>query len=478
LKRNYLWLSLSILLATAVCYPIIDPDIFMYLSFGRLMMGQGAIPASDPYVYTDSTWLIYHEWLSCLVFYFFFFIGGYPGLLVMRVGLWLTALWAMIRSGRKWQLPEIPMAIVIVVTLLSCVHRFIDRASFFSDLMLCFLTAYFLATKRPSRRVLFFLPALFVFWVNLHPAFVLGLAVYSLYLISRPLSDWPRVGLSFVSCSLACLLNPRFFEGAIFPLQRAFEPDFKKFREMTFEWMSPFKQPFLSTMEVKFFLVLIVATLALFVWRFAKKREVPIFALLAFIFYLYVAQEAVRFLTTTALSITMITFFLMRDLKFPIATKWERMIKPVLSVIAIVASIYIFEKGYPATSGPRHFGAGVNAADFPIGAVAFIQEHGLKGRIFNQYEWGSYLVWTLNEKDSIFIHTFHSDPKLLSDVYYGMGKSKEQFEAMVSKYDIRYALLEKHYYPTKPIIFQNLEGWKIIFEDHISVLWQRPGSER
>ena len=40
---------------------------------------------------------------------------------------------------------------------------------------------------------------------------------------------------------------------------------------------------------------------------------------------------------------------------------------------------------------------------FPTRAVAFLQNHPPRGRIFNHYDWGGYLIWKLYPSTPVFI---------------------------------------------------------------------------
>ncbi len=445
-----------------------------------MVFESGRIPELDPFLYTFQNWNVLHQWLANLTFYVFYWVGGAWGLLVLKITLWSLCFALLIRNGKRWGIQPALTALIVTLTFIACAYRYIDRASLMSDLILAALVTLFLNNDAPKRKWLWFLPLLFAVWVNLHAGFVIGLAFVSVYLIAEcifaKLKTNPIQNFAILTlCYLACLVNPRFVHGALFPLTTAFKPEWALYRAINFEWMPTFRDPFLSTWEVRALILLLIFTaisLAISSWRAPKKS---VFAITAFCLYLYLAQDAARFLSTSALGFSVIALYAIRENRFQLKDRVDRFLRWGFATLFAAGAIWIVFNGYEPATGLRKFGVGIDPESFPVEAVKHIKEKNLKGAIFNQYEWGSYLAWTLGPEKRLFIHGHIDDPKLLAGDYYGMSRSKEIFDSTVSRFDIRYFLLNRNILAMnpKPQLVDYLANWKVIYYDDTSVLWAR-----
>ncbi|HVK62782.1 MAG TPA: hypothetical protein VM432_14590 [Bdellovibrionales bacterium] len=477
--KTFLQIGFAILLTLILCTPVQDGDVFFYLSLGRLFFENGQIPAQDPFLYTFKDWNILHQWLSFPVFYAFqqafAWWNEVAGLVVLRMLLWAGIFQILFIRSSKWNIQDSFIYVLFLFSLVAASYRFIDRASTISDLILIGLTALLLDRDSLSRRTLIALPFVFALWVNLHAGFIIGLAFFSAYVVAQGKNATRALWLCLGASYLACLINPRFFEGVYFPLYTAFKPEWAMYRAINFEWMPTFREPFSSTWEVKALVVLLVLSAMLMARVFIKNPKRNIFPVFAFIIYLYLAQNAVRFLATSSLGFVLLILYCIHEIGFSIPEKWEKRARVALAAIFIAAITYVGMNGYTPVSGHRRIGIGIDESWFPVGAVKFIEEKNLGGRIFNQYEWGSFLIWRMQPYDRLFIHTHIDDPKLLVNDYYGTGRTKEDFNATVNKYQIQFFLLDAKTLAMNPApqLLSFLSDWKIIYQDSTAVLWAR-----
>jgi hypothetical protein len=83
----------------------------------------------------------------------------------------------------------------------------------------------------------------------------------------------------------------------------------------------------------------------------------------------------------------------------------------VVNVLVIVAASVLL--GYGAIKH-RVFQHGIAAQRYPVGAVNFIKEQQLGGKIFNSMGWGGYLIWNLQGKVTVFVDGRMLDPTRLA----------------------------------------------------------------
>ena len=434
LKKNLIWLFFFPVLFVALVFPIQDGDLFFYLSMGRLILQTSQIPASDPFLFSFQDWHVYHEWLSYIFFYGSFVLAGYTGVILFKAFLWLSIFAGILFCARRWKIQDGLTCTILILAAVTCSHRFVERASLFSDLLFTLITAILLAPKLPSRKIQCIFPLIFVFWVNTHAGFPTGLFLLSGYVVlqGKKSPGWLRLTLAF--SYLACLVNPDFIHGALYPFKTIFKPEWAIYRSINTEWLPTFQSAFLSTWEVKSLIVLMIISAGLVSYRLWKAPRESLFLLFVFIINVYLAQNASRFMCTSALGFSLVILVALHSIGLQTPNWLEKYSKIIFPMIFISGFIWILNFGYRPASGQRDFGFGVDLPSFPAKAVDYIKDHHLKGHFFNQYEWGSYLIWTLGFEKSFFIHSHIDNPLYFKNDYYGMSRSQEFFDETDIKY--------------------------------------------
>jgi hypothetical protein len=243
-----------------------------------------------------------------------------------------------------------------------------------------------------SRFAQWFLPFLFVLWVNIHGAFVAGLALVVLFLTERFV--WPAPALSrstVLGLGVACLgvlvLNPRgvYLFGYL-------ADELSRSHPIT-EWQSTS----IAAEHASFFclsaLVLValffgrrlkpywtsLAALGLLVLAFRHQRHIPVFALCAVPFLanqLDAGGKRVSELWCGSLS------------------------GPTRSLVAgLLLAVALFQGGY-SLRRPLQAQSALEyvPSDYPYGAVRFMYESGCTGNVALPLEWGEFVLWHLNDQ--------------------------------------------------------------------------------
>ena len=148
-----------------------DTDTFYHLASGRWMFENGQVLDRETFSFVapGRPWLNFYWLFQCLLFGSWW-IGGYPGVLVLRAVVLLATAnlllaWIHRRTGGAW-------AETVTFGLLAFslyVPRALNmRAHVFSYLFLLFLVWRLESFGRGSRRFDPVLPALCVLWANIH----------------------------------------------------------------------------------------------------------------------------------------------------------------------------------------------------------------------------------------------------------------------------------------------------------------------
>lgn len=173
--------------------------------------------------------------------------------------------------------------------------------------------------------------------------------------------------------------------------------------------------------------------------------------------------------------------------RFNMALKWST---------AIVIIIFF----YQIFRGLWHITFSFNEQGFyPSKAVNYLSNNLPKGNIFSEYNWGGYLIWKLPEK-KIFIsglmpswigndQTEYESQNAMED-YMRIIIKPDEYKPIFEKFGIDTVLISKPTTKTLPKILSYVkspadnsreslnsklleDNWKVVYEDDVSVVYQR-----
>ncbi len=224
----------------------VDPDLWWHLRTGQWIVDTGHVPHSDPFSFTRAghTWVA-HEWLSEVVFYELWKHGG-AAVLIVFSAIITTAGFMLL----YWRCPVRGHWAAAVITLgaLVAAPAWGVRPQMFT-FTLASLLLWLLERGENRPRLLFWIPPLFLLWLNLHGGFALGpvlLLAYGAGVILETAfgnTPWPearpillRVSLLLVACLLLVPLNPSGTQLYRYPFDTLRSPWMRAFIG---EWHSP-----------------------------------------------------------------------------------------------------------------------------------------------------------------------------------------------------------------------------------------------
>jgi hypothetical protein len=385
----FLALFLVCAMAAANLQRMVDPDLFWQARAGEdiLRAGRVVLPDSWTYLFEGRPW-VNQQWLSQILMAKAFDWGGYAGLQVLK-GLLAGATVLLLAGALKKRAWEVRL--LCAGLFIACNARyFLFRTHLFS--FLCMAALLFLLERvPPGRRLLGLLP-LFALWANLHALFGLGLAVLGLWTgvhwlqrerrwtfsaLSEPLSVMPAAA--------ATLVNP--FGAGVW--RTALETLGHAESFLVTEWWPVWKYPFLANAG---FYGLVVLTVLLAV-LYPRRLHWP--SLVAGGFVVLLGVKSVRFTSDATLPLLPLVARLMEG-----AGDWAEArlgkLRETLSALAsgalaaFAAASLSWLMARPVVT-PRR----TPRQDYPVAAVSYMRAHGLQGKIFNEFDWGGFLAWSM-----------------------------------------------------------------------------------
>ncbi len=195
--------ALGVGIATLACLSPVQNDTWWHLRSGQEMARAHTWLFEDRFSSTAYGQFFWNQsWLSQLIFYGLFLVGGLPLLTLVCATAIVTA-WAIL-----WRLVHGPFTdrlLLVAAALASATATWSIRPQAFSVLLTMIVVSR--ATTDRWRA----LPWLFLLWANLHAGFVMGLALLIATVLSALVRDrnrfWTRAWWT-AACGLATLVTP------------------------------------------------------------------------------------------------------------------------------------------------------------------------------------------------------------------------------------------------------------------------------
>lgn len=227
-----------------------DPGVGWHLKNGEIISRSGEVPRSDPFLATERRAWVADQWLSDLILFKLYALGGWELLYVTFAGVWIVTFFGVLFPALQRQSGSALASLASVLVAFKCAQvHFILRPVVLS--LLCFAMVFVVIREMSrcdfvSRAFRFLRGALLVFlfvvWSNLHPAFILGLLVVLVTLVARTLeakkfdATCGQLAALALLCMAATLANPYTIglHKSILALSRS-----EYFMQLNQEWLPP-----------------------------------------------------------------------------------------------------------------------------------------------------------------------------------------------------------------------------------------------
>ena len=450
----------------------VDTDFWWHLKVGEDILATHHWPTTDTYSFSapGQPWLA-AEWLGDVLFAGVERIGGLRALdvlLVVMSAAIILALYGLcsLRSGNS----KASFVAVVVLTILSLpVFNFRPQMLGFLFIVLTLTALERFRQGRPA--ALWFLPVLFLIWVNTHGSWTIGLLVILVYwasglkeirvgsveTIAWTTAQRERILLIVFLCVAVLPITPYGTKLAFFPFQ--FVNSLPVNLTSINEWQP---MPF-NLFGAKLFLALIFGW---FVAQLVYRSKWRLEELTLFFFGTAMACLHVRFL------LVFVPFF--APLLATLLARWipgyerekdQYWINAGLMTATLAAMIHYF---------PRTTEIEKNIATmYPSGAVAFMHAHSLPGPLFNSYGFGGYLEWAGGGRTKVFIDgrgELYEPGGVFAD-YMHISLLKPGALAVLHSYQVKACLLDRD--QPLAVFLAALPEWQTVYSDKVSVVLAR-----
>jgi hypothetical protein len=480
---DMLFLSIFIYLSLTKGMALLkDCDTGYHIRAGEWIISHLSVPHHDMFSFLTPPlpWTA-HEWLSEIIMALIHGAFGLTGVVLFFTGI-LALVSMLLFRMLKYEGGNILLAvfIVLLVTISSQVH-WLARPHVFS--LLIFLVWYWILEeyRLHGTNRLYLLPPIMLLWVNLHGGYLAGFMLLAIYLLgelpdcyspegekrSQARQRLKTLSIATAICVPVSCINPYGYHILLFPFNLVSN---KLIMDSVSEFMSPnFHEP----TPFKYLLLFLVTVLA-----FSRER-LRLVELLLLLVFLNMSLFSVRHIPLFAIVSAPILMrqadLILKSSPNRFAALFEKKARNIAAIdvtsggilwpiAAICAMVWL-----AAAGNIQH---GFDPKTKPVAAANFIEKANLAGNMFNNDEFGDYVIYAAWPRYKVFF-----DGR--SDMY-GTSRLKEYmkvtsfedgWEKTLDKYRINWIFFNTDSRLTR--FLKERKDWVLIYQDKVASIFIR-----
>ena len=455
----------------------IDSDLGRHIALGDYILDHRTVPTHDLFSHTlTGASRPPYEWLSQVIFALAHRILGLDGVILLTattIGITFALVYRY--AYARSQSPLLSLLLTLIAAAASSLH-WLPRPHIVTFLLLAVWVNNLEQVRKGEQIKIYVFPLLMLLWANLHGGFIFGflaLAAYAAGWLWDRLKNQStnevgkRFLLSGLTSLVASIITPDLWRNweAVLNNRSAF------ILSRTAETMPPsFSDPFTFPFAILLALAVIFSLVnkrtvsaahifllsGLAVMSSMMSRTIPLFAIVS-------APILAEWISTTASRIESWKKF---DQRFePLANSNRSFLLPLI----VVLSAALFFANYHA-KGKEIFQ--FNPQVFPVQATDWLEANPQTGNMFNDFNWGGYLLYRLWPRELVFVDSqsdFYGEA-LMRD-YETMMLAQNNWSDLLERYKIDWALLPAN----SPLASQlkTESGWSLLYQDATAAIFKR-----
>lgn len=459
-----------------------DGDLPRHLLMGRLILQTRSVPTVDIFSFRTTGFPgIPHEWLSQVVF-----AGAYEWLalngVILLTALIMMLVWMVV--FREAHLQSRSLFCSLLFTALAAgasqIHV-LPRPHIFTYLLTAIWAALLERIEKKSLSKWWLFPLLMLFWVNLHGMFVLGIILWGIYLAGSFLDQPSRAWFSqrktkFMWLAGASSLVATFFSPSgvhIWETIISLGSNSYITSKITEYQSANFHQP-----QTWLFLALLLLTIT----GFARAKNIGWTHILLTVAFAFLALYSSRMIPLFAVVVAPVTAKAFAEWireehpQSRFATFEVRIARTNSSangwlwmLVVVLGTALLFQQGIAVDAEGK--GNVFDEPFFPVRAVDWLESNPQEGRMFNEFDWGGYLLLRLWPREQIFMdgHT-HIYGEALTREYEQVATLSPGWEDVFEKYDVAWAILRAAHTVEEAL---SARGWRQVYRDETAVILKR-----
>ncbi len=427
-----------------------DSDLGRHLVLGNYILQSRQIPSHDLLSFTMAGQpRPPYEWLAQVVFAMSYRLLNLDGV-VLATALVIALAFALLYTdaAERSGLPLLALVPVLLATAAASIH-WLTRPHVFTFLFLVLWSRLLERVRLGQPVALWTFPTLMLLWANTHGGFIFGFLVWGAYFADWLRGLWLRstksgtgkalMAIGFSSLA-ASLLTPGLWHNWIAVLRN----NSAYILTHTLETMPPNLGaygfwPFIALLALALILLLLgwkqaAGSHVLLLVGFAllgllMARNIPLFAIVAApILARWAKLFTEKFMRWASLEARF------REMNQTRRGGWE--------VVIALAAVSGFFASYQARAGTPFYQFDPHL--FPVQAVDWLEAHPVKGAMFNDFNWGGYLLYRLWPGQRVFIDSqsdFYGEEFVRR--YAAILLAETNWEAELDRYGVQWIIVPR-----------------------------------
>lgn len=464
------------------CPVVLQNDTLYDIKLGERYITKGMFHIDDYSIHTN---LVYqtHHYLVCLLDYIIYHLFSFPGIYILEILLTSLITLLMYKIGKE-TIKNKFLNYVILFFFLIALSPFISlRAQMYSYIVflleILFIEKYLNHNNKRDLAVLALLPLILI---NFHSGVIyFYFIIMGTYLLNAIKCHFiifksdERVNLkqvkellisSFIG-ALLTLINPYGIDGITYGLKTLNSYYISNY----ITEFQPFKISTPTGILIVLYMILCYSSLVF------SRKKISIHQLL-----LIGGTTLMAFMSTRHFSLLVITSVVILP---HIESAYERidnsqwdLVKSfkngVNSMNILVVVLYAIMTVYLVSCLFIRENTPLPKYQYPIDALKYIKKNIPNARIFNHYEWGSYMIFEgvktfVDPRCDLFNQEYNKDTRVMED-YIKTTNNMRDYGYVVSKYDIDYFFLDRKMNLAKRMISDH--KYQIVYKDDIAVIFK------
>lgn len=403
-----------------------NEDLGRHIKLGEIITSTKQVPKTNLFSYTNPDFpFLNHHWLSEVVFYISSQTFGINSLIILKTILIISSILIVMYIGIKKAgiLPALTTAILFSPLL---INRLYIRPEIFGYFFFSILL-YILFFYKKHKRILFLIPFILLLWINFHISFVFGIFIAFIIFISilskekKTIIYSPKLYIPFILTIIFLLFNPNGLQGIFYPFQIFKNYGYEIVENKNLFYLNNYG--FYSHVKYFFFLTPI-SLISIFILLAKRKLKELVVLLVFFILAIYQLRHFSFFvlaaIPTISIAINEISFPIfnkikkIKEYKYGIIIAYSILLIILFIVLSILFATNTYFKVFDLN---KKFGLGFN--EDGKSASEFVKKHKLPKQIFNGFDNGGYLVYSLYPDYKVFVDNRPEayPSKFFTDIY-------------------------------------------------------------
>jgi len=380
-----------------------DADTGYHIRTGEYIIKNFSVPRYDIFssVTPPLPWVT-HEWLSEVIMALAHRFSGLTGIVIF-FSFWIGVIsFLLFTFARSLEFDFIPATVIVLLATVSSSLHWLARPHIFSLVLTLFWYGVLNNYQYRGKDRLYLLPVSMLLWVNLHGGFILGFFLLAVYLTGNLTAVFSAETVKRNEAQQKCkklfriavvalflsFINPRGYSLLVYPFTTVSN---RFLMDNVVEYLSP---NFHEWLPYEYLLLVTLGTLAV------SKKSLDATELMLLLLFTHMSLYSTRHIPLFAIIVTPIV---LRQLHFMLCTssnRYARFLKqrsenleladasakghlwPIISILVICAL---------TLSGKIAFD--FDPARHPVAAVEFLKKEKVSGRMFNDDEFGDYVIY-------------------------------------------------------------------------------------